>query len=100
MGSVSTIRWVLWGSLVALQGLVTARPPEVLAPAVGASVFAPLWVFHALGLPVYGRAESGGWSSPSVLGWVLVAVLWAAAWWGLVALVVRAWPLSRLLASR
>ncbi|WP_164000722.1 hypothetical protein [Pyxidicoccus caerfyrddinensis] len=100
MSSVSTVRWVLWGLLVMLQGLATARPPEVLAPAVGGSVYAPLMLFQALGLPVFARGESGGWAPPSVLGWVLVAVVWAAVWWGVVSLVLRAWPSAGLLRSR
>ncbi|MCP3140347.1 hypothetical protein [Pyxidicoccus xibeiensis] len=93
MSPASPFRWGLWGALVTLHLLATLRPPEVLAPAVGGAIYAPLMLFQAVGLPVFGRAESGGWSHPSWLGWALVAVLWAAVWWGV------AWLLSRLISS-
>lgn len=95
-----TLRWALWGSLVTLHALATARPPEAIAPAVGGAVYAPLMVLKALGLPVYGRPESGGWAAPSWLGWALVAIFWAAVWWGVASLASRLWPRPELLRSR
>ena len=100
MSSTSTIRWALWGTLVTLHVLATVRPPEAIAPAVGGAVYAPLMVLNALGLPVYGRAESGGWAAPSLLAWALVAIFWAAVWWGVAVLASRLWPQSGLLRSR
>ncbi|ATB41728.1 hypothetical protein CYFUS_007198 [Cystobacter fuscus] len=80
-------RLVLWGSLLTLQLLATAFPPEAIGPAVAGSVYLPLMVLRAVGLPVFGKAESGGWPGPSLLGWILVAGFWAAVWWGVVSLV-------------
>lgn len=89
------LRWVSWGVLLALHLLTLVFPPEFAAPALGGSVYLPLMVLDALGLPVYARAESGGWASPSLLGWTAVAVIWAAVWWGVVSLVAR-WRRRRL----
>ncbi len=83
------LRLVLWGSLLTLQFLATAFPPAAVAPVVAGSVYLPLMALRALGLPVFGRAESGGWEAPSLLGWAAVAVFWAAVWWGVVSLVGR-----------
>ncbi|EPX62775.1 hypothetical protein D187_008963 [Cystobacter fuscus DSM 2262] len=83
------LRLVLWGSLLTLQVLATAFPPEAIAPAVAGSVYLPLMALRAVGLPVFGRAESGGWPGPSPLGWILVATFWAAVWWGVVSLAGR-----------
>ncbi|MFP2905133.1 hypothetical protein ACLESD_08770 [Pyxidicoccus sp. 3LFB2] len=85
------LRLALWGSLLTLQFLATASPPEALAPAVAGSVYLPLMALRALGLPVLGRAESGGWAGPSLLGVMAVAVFWGAVWWGVVSLVARLW---------
>ncbi|MFP2931700.1 hypothetical protein ACLESO_42265, partial [Pyxidicoccus sp. 3LG] len=56
------LRWVFWGVLLALHLFAVVSPPEVVAPAVGGSVYLPLMVLDALGLPVYqgGRGEAGG----------------------------------------
>ncbi|QSQ23252.1 hypothetical protein JY651_50665 [Pyxidicoccus parkwayensis] len=96
----STIRWALWGTLVTLHVLATVRPPEAIGFAVGGAVYAPLMVLEAVGLPVYGRHDSGGWAHPSWLGWALVAVLWAAVWWGVAWLVSRLLPQPEMLRSR
>jgi hypothetical protein len=83
------LRLVLWGSLLTLQLLATVFPPEAIAPAVAGSVYLPLMALRAVGLPVFGKAESGGWAAPSLLGWILVAAFWAAVWWGVVSLASR-----------
>lgn len=88
------LRLVLWGSLLTLQVLVTAFAPEALAPAMAGAIYLPLMALQAIGLPVFGRAESGGWPGPSPLGWIAVVVFWAAVWWGVLSLV------SRLLGGR
>lgn len=66
--------------LVVLGGVL----PDAIAPIVAGSVYLPLWLLQALGLPVFGGAESGGWAGPSLLGWLVVAALWSAVWWLLV----------------
>jgi len=93
------LRWVLWGVLLAMQALTLVARPDALAPAVAGSIYLPLMVANAAGLPVYGRAESGGWAAPSVLGWCVVAVFWALVWWGVATLVARLLPGARLRAS-
>lgn len=66
-----------------LQLLVVAFPPEAVAPAAAGSIYLPLAVFRGMGLPVFAAAESGGWVTPSLLGWATVAVFWAVLWWGM-----------------
>jgi hypothetical protein len=46
----------------------------------GASLYLPLLPLKLVGLPVFGRSESGGWSSPSGLGIVLVVAFWSVVW--------------------
>jgi hypothetical protein len=41
--------------------------PEVVAPAIAGTVYLPLWLLQNVGLPVFGRAETGGWPGPSTL---------------------------------
>lgn len=81
------LRLALWGSLLMLQLLVTASPPEAMAPTVAGSIYLPLTFFWQLGLPVFTTAESGGWAAPSLLGWVVVAAFWAVWWWSAASLV-------------
>jgi hypothetical protein len=57
------------------------------APIAAASVYAPLYALQSLGLPVLGRAPSGGWAAPSILGGVLVLSIWVLVW-GLLAWVI------------
>ena len=83
------LRWVFWSVLLALHLFAVVFPPEPVAPAVGGSVYLPLMVLDALGLPVYQGSGGGGWASPSLLGWTAVAIIWAAVWWGVVSLVAR-----------
>jgi len=63
--------------------------PDAIQPALAATVYLPLWPLAALGLPVFGPAESGGWPGPSPLGWVAFALLWAAVWAMLLATIDR-----------
>lgn len=63
--------------------------PDSLAPPVVGTVYLPLWPLHAVGLPVFGRAESGGWSSPNMLGWLFVAGIWGVLWWMLASTIAR-----------
>jgi hypothetical protein len=63
--------------------------PEALAPAVAGTVYLPLWLLQGVGLPVFGRAEAGGWAAPSLLGWLLVAAIWTTLWWLLVVAISR-----------
>ena len=55
---------------------------SLMAPAVAATIYGPLAVFKFFGIPVFSAAESGGWSSPSWLGWLLVCGLWLGIWYG------------------
>lgn len=82
--SIMRLRLTLWCLLLILQFLATALLPEAIAPAVAGSIYAPLFIFDAAGLPVFSGTESGGWASPSPVGWLVVVVFWAAVWWGVV----------------
>ena len=68
--------------------------PDRLAAGVAGTIYLPLMLFAALGLPVFGPAESWGWPSPTVLGWGLLLLVWVGLWW----LVISG--LARLLRSR
>ena len=61
--------------------------PDAIQPALAATVYLPLWPLAALGLPVFGHAESGGWPAPSLLGWSVFVLLWAAVWAMLLAVI-------------
>lgn len=77
------MRWLIaLGLIVTHVALVACVGylPEPLHPALAATIYAPLWFFSSLGLPVFGRAESGGWSGPSVFGWVVLLVFWSTVW--------------------
>jgi hypothetical protein len=78
------LRMITFFSLVCTQvALVALGPilPESLAPVSAGTVYLPLWPLSSIGLPVFGRAESGGWPGPNVLGWLFVVVIWSALWW-------------------
>lgn len=81
------LRLVLWGLLLMLQFLAIAFPPDAIAHAVAGSVYVPLIVLREIGLPVFAAAESGGWKSPSLFGWSVIAVFWAILWWSVVSFV-------------
>jgi hypothetical protein len=73
------------GTLVAIGNLL----PETVAPVVAGTVYLSLWPLSSIGLPVLGRAESGGWPGPNMLGWFFVAAIWSALWWVLVAAIAK-----------
>ncbi len=86
------VRIILFLSLVGLHaflGLSAHYGVEVVAPVFAATVYMPLTPFAHLGLPVFGGHESGGWASPSWLGWGLLGLLWGSFWWGLAMLFTR-----------
>ena len=57
-----------------------ASLPDLISEFVAASVYLPLWPLSALGMPVFGAAESWGWATPSVFGWMLLLIFWSASW--------------------
>lgn len=77
--------------VVAHAGAIVAAShlPDRLAAVVAGSVYLPLMPFQALGLPVFGSAESWGWSPPSLLGWGLLLIVWVGVWWAITAAVAR-----------
>lgn len=84
--SSSQLAAVLW----TLHALAVISPyyftvPDPLAALAAGSVYLPLALFEALGVPVLGSAESHGWSAPTTLGMVLLAAFWAAIWLALAA---------------
>lgn len=82
-------RWLIFGVLVCLHAAAGSFSPESLAPVVAGSIYLPLMPLEAIGAPVFGRAESGGWAAPSLLGWVVVLALWAAIWFTLATFLSR-----------
>lgn len=68
---------------------ISDRLPDSVAALVAATVYLPLWPFSAVGLDVYGQAESGGWSSPNLLSWCILALLWSLFWLFVAFLLVR-----------
>lgn len=87
------MRWIAVCVLVlAHVALVAAGDvlPAALAPAIAGTLYLPLWPLSALGMPVFSPAASGGWASPSLLGWLSFLAIWSLLWWLVVALVLRA----------
>jgi hypothetical protein len=68
----------------ALAILTASYLPDRIAALVAGAIYLPLLPLNALGLPVFGRAASGGWASPSVLGWSILVIVWASLWWAVV----------------
>ena len=94
------LRLLAFFGLVCAHGALFVFTPllfESVAPVLAGTVYVPLWGLNAIGLPVFGRAESGGWPAPNLLGWSFVAAIWSAFWWTLVAAFakVRARPSMR-----
>jgi hypothetical protein len=86
------MRWLAVSILVAVHlALVVLGDalPAVVVPAVAGTVYLPLWLLSAAGLPVFAPAASGGWASPSTLGWLIVIAIWSLLWTAVVAAVVR-----------
>jgi hypothetical protein len=84
--------------LIAVFGLILAHLalvatgdalPAAIAPVIAGTIYLPLWPLSAIGIPVFSPAESGGWASPSVLGWLAFVAIWSLLWWILVAVIVR-----------
>ncbi len=63
--------------------------PEAVAPAIAGTVYLPLWLLQTIGLPVFARAEAGGWPGPSTLGWILLTAIWITLWWTLVTAIAK-----------
>lgn len=79
-------------SLIATHAVLVAasgRLPDSVAPLVAATVFLPLWLLSAIGLPVYGRPEAGGWSAPNLFGWCMLVLLWSLIWTAIAFLLVE-----------
>jgi hypothetical protein len=74
----------VWLALCATHITLAAIPYSPIAPFVAGTIFLPLFALKTIGLPVFGSGVSGGWSTPSLLGWILVALLWAGVWWVIV----------------
>ena len=49
---------------------------------VSATLFLPLLLFKAIGLPVFGQGEGFGWAPFTIFGWVLLCLFWATVYWG------------------
>ena len=64
---------------------------EFFSPIVAGSIYLPLLGLRMIGIPVFMTGNSGGWASPSVLGWALVSAVWLAVWWGLSGAVLKRW---------
>lgn len=72
---------------LALHGLAIVATPEWLAPIIAGTVYGPLMFFQAFNLPVFGAAASAGWAAPSLLGWGILILVWAAIWLGVASLI-------------
>jgi len=86
------MRWFAVISLIVVHlALVAAGDalPAAIAPAIAATIYLPLWPLSAAGIPVFSPAESGGWASLSVLGWLVFVAIWSLLWWTLVAIIIR-----------
>jgi hypothetical protein len=89
------LRLALWLTLLAVQFLATAFPPEAVAPVLAGAVYLPLSVLREAGLPVFLAAESGGWQSPSLFGWAAVVSLWTVVWWVVASVVSQGLAMAR-----
>ena len=69
------LNWFLFAVLAGTHATAVLVAPERLAPALAGSVYLPLLPLKAVGIPVFATAESGGWASPSLLGWATVFLL-------------------------
>jgi hypothetical protein len=86
------LRWIAVFSLVLLHVVLVLAGgalPEILAPVIAATLYLPLSPFAAMGLPVFSRAESGGWPGPSVLGWITFGAFWSVLWALVIAVILR-----------
>ena len=89
----SSMRLLLSIGIAAIQALLVAfagQVPDMIAPVITAMVYLPLWPLATGGIPVFVQAQSWGWSSPSFLGWLLLAAFWTCIWWLVVATFAKA----------
>lgn len=93
-------RWLLFLALVVGHLTLVSAPPENLAPPIAGSVYLPLMLFSAMGLPVFAIADGGGWQAPSMLGWAVVAFVWLAIWWGTASLLSLCWTRAKTRANQ
>lgn len=78
--------------LMSTQHLLAAfSNSEIFSPIAAGSIYLPLMGLEMIGIPVFMTGNSGGWASPSVLGWILAFALWAALWWVVSGAVHKAW---------
>lgn len=78
-----TIRRIAALAMAATHGALVAmsnRLPDAISAVVAWTVYFPLWLASGLGLPVFGRTQSGGWATPNGLGWASLAIFWIAIW--------------------
>ena len=75
------VRVILFGIFGGTHLMASHFTPEFLAPVIAGTIYIPLMPFRIVGIPVYGSAESGGWASPSLLGWAIVFTFWTVVWW-------------------
>lgn len=83
------LHWLLFIALAGTHAVAVLAAPEALAPVLAGSVYLPLLLLESVGLTVFGSAGSGGWPSPSLLGWVAVFLTWSAIWWAAAVLLSR-----------
>jgi hypothetical protein len=81
IGKLNKKAVVAWFVMCALHIALIDSPTTFAAPAVAGSIYLPLFFLQTIGFPVYAAGTSGGWSAPSLLGWLFLAVLWASVWW-------------------
>lgn len=90
--AAGAMRWLAVAVLLTSHAMLVAAAdalPAALAALVAATVYLPLLPLSALGVPVFAAAQSGGWASPSVAGWVVLLAVWSLLWTGFVALLRR-----------
>jgi hypothetical protein len=83
-----TITFIL---INALHLLTVFLDSEILSPIAAGSIYLPLIGLEMIGIPVFMNGDSGGWASPTVLGWALAFALWLAIWWVLSGAVQSVW---------
>ncbi len=88
------LRQRLFATFICCHVAAWFATPEAFAPVVASTVYLPLMLLKEIGVAVFTTAKSGGWSSPSLLGWAIIFLLWLIIWW------VVAFVLSYLLQKR
>jgi hypothetical protein len=72
--------WFIFAAFVSFHAAAGFFSPELLAPVAAGSTYLPLLPLEAVSVPVFAPAESGGWASPSLFGWLVVVSLWSTLW--------------------